>query len=375
MIEKVRPGTALFFLRLFLGGTFVYAGIQKLSDPGYLHPGAPTYIGTQLEGFANGTPGGFILTTFALPHPIVAGVGVAIVEIAIGLLAMTGLLTRLAAAAGLGLNLLLFLTASWHTTPYFLGPDIVFVFAWLPFVLTGASDQPALDNALRDPSPELVRRTTLGSDAAAASVQDPSVLTRRALVAEIGAMALGIAGIAALAKGTYQAPPTVAATGGSSGGGGGGGGSASGSGGGGTGASGASSGSGSSASGGGASGGGSASASSSGASAGGSGVPSNAVKLASSSRLPDNQGATYSDPGDGQPDIIIRQPDGSLTAFSAVCTHAGCTVGYQNGIIACPCHGATYDPKTGAVTGGPAPQGLAPRKVIEQGGEIYAIPS
>ena len=33
--------------------TFVYAGIQKLSDPGFLHPGAPTYIGTQLHGFAN----------------------------------------------------------------------------------------------------------------------------------------------------------------------------------------------------------------------------------------------------------------------------------------------------------------------------------
>jgi thiosulfate dehydrogenase [quinone] large subunit len=30
---------ALFPLRVFLGVTFVYAGIQKLSDPGFLHPG------------------------------------------------------------------------------------------------------------------------------------------------------------------------------------------------------------------------------------------------------------------------------------------------------------------------------------------------
>src|SRR3954465_7547493 len=101
---RTTPAMALFPLRLFLGATFVYAGIQKLSDPGFLHPGAPTYIGTQLHGFANGTPGGFLLRAFALPQPQVAGVGVALLEIAIGLLVAAGLLTRVAAAGGLGLN-------------------------------------------------------------------------------------------------------------------------------------------------------------------------------------------------------------------------------------------------------------------------------
>src|SRR3954468_13235650 len=149
-LKPLAPGAALLPLRLFLGITFVYAGIQKLSDPGFLHPGAPTYIGTQLHGFANGTPGGFLLRAFALPQPQIAGVGVALLEIAVGLLVTAGLLTRLAAAAGLGLNFVLFLTNSWHAYPYFLGSDIVFVFAWLPFVLTGASDQPALDNRLAD---------------------------------------------------------------------------------------------------------------------------------------------------------------------------------------------------------------------------------
>lgn len=356
-MPALRPGIALFALRLFLGGTFVYAGVQKLSDPGFLHPGAATYIGTQLHSFADGTPGGFILQAFALPHPVVAGIGVAIVEIVIGLMAAAGLLTRLAAAAGLALNLLLFLTASWHTTPYFLGPDIVFVFAWLPFVLAGAADQPALDHALVRPSPELVRRTTLGADLEGASLERRSALTRRALLGEIGVLALGVAGIAALAKGGYRAPAAVSAdTGGPAGhqprgatsgprG------EASGSGGAASGTGGATSGS------------------------GAASVPDNAVKLAASSRLPTQQGATYTDPADGQPDIIIRQADGSLTAFSAVCTHAGCTVGYAAGEIVCPCHGATYDPKTGAVTGGPAPAGLAPRTVIEQRGEIYAVPS
>jgi uncharacterized membrane protein YphA (DoxX/SURF4 family) len=95
----VPPGIALLPLRLFLGGTFVYAGIEKLTDPGFLAEGAPTYIGSQLEAFADGTPGGLILRTFAEPIPEFAGVGVALAEIVIGLLAFFGLLTRAAARA------------------------------------------------------------------------------------------------------------------------------------------------------------------------------------------------------------------------------------------------------------------------------------
>jgi thiosulfate dehydrogenase (quinone) large subunit len=133
----ITPAMALLPLRLFLGGTFVYAGIQKLSDPGFLNADAPTYIGTQLHGFADGTPGGFLLEP-AVSHAELAGIAVALVEIAIGVLVLLGFLTRLAAAGGLALNLVLFLTASWHTIPYFLGSDIVFVFAWLPLVMNGA---------------------------------------------------------------------------------------------------------------------------------------------------------------------------------------------------------------------------------------------
>jgi thiosulfate dehydrogenase [quinone] large subunit len=142
-------GLALLPLRLFLGATFVYAGVYKLSDAGFLHRGADTYIGDQLEGFARGTPGGWLLDTFAVPHPVWAGVGVALAEIAIGLLAIVGRFMRWSAAAGLGLSLVLFFTASWHTVPYVLGSDIVFAFAWLPFVLAGAEGQPALDGRPR----------------------------------------------------------------------------------------------------------------------------------------------------------------------------------------------------------------------------------
>jgi len=339
-VPRLSAGAALLPLRLFLGVTFVYAGIQKLSDPGFLHPGAPTYIGTQLHGFANGTPGGFILETFAIPHPAVAGVGVAITEILIGLLATAGLFTRVAAAGGMALNFLLFLTASWNTTPYFLGPDLVFTFAWLPFVLTGASGQLALDNVTLRPSEAMLRRTRLRPIDPATEPEAAATTTRRVLLAEFAAAALAIAGISALAKGHYSAAKTLAGSAPKGGAGGAGGAGGQGS-----------------------------------AASGGGRVPANAVKLAPGSRLPKGQAATYSDPSTGSPDILIRGSDGSLKAFSAVCTHAGCTVGYENGTIVCPCHGGEYNAETGEVIAGPPPAPLEPKRVVEAGGQIYAIPS
>lgn len=316
------PAVALTPLRGFLGVTFVYAGIQKLSDPGFLHPGSPTYIGTQLHGFAQGTPGGGLLRTFALPHPQLAGVGVAVIEIAVGLLVLLGLRTQLAALVGLGLSLVLFLTASWKTHPYFLGSDIVFVFAWLPFVLAGSTGQPALDHALAARSRAAPARGGVG-------------MTRResigAAYTAVGAATLAIAGLAALLKGS---PPTVARQ---------------------------------------------AVATTTtrvrrrGARQ--ASVPSGAVRLGPSNRLPVGSGALYTDPSDGQADIVVRQSDRSLTACSAICTHAGCRVEYTNGALFCPCHGSLFDSRSGAVLQGPATQPLATKQVVERGGTIYAVPS
>lgn len=218
-----RLGWSLFPVRLFLGLTFLYGGIQKLSDPGFLHPGAATYIGTQLRGFANGTPGGFLLRTFALPHPTLSGVGVALAEIAIGLLVTTGILTRPAATAGLALNLLLFLTNSWHTYPYFLGSDIIFVFAWVPFVLVGASRQPTLEPKLhqlavtltdagsrRSPSDE--RRTRRSRPTPTAT--EPAI-TRRTVISTAlsitGAATAAIGTVSLLSRGSFRAPRALRA--------------------------------------------------------------------------------------------------------------------------------------------------------------------
>ena len=62
----------------------------------------------------------------------------------------------------------------------------------------------------------------------------------------------------------------------------------------------------------------------------------------------------------GRPAMLIHHGDGSWTAFSAICTHLGCTVAYEpdQQRIHCACHGGVYDPKTGQNVSGPPPKPL-----------------
>jgi len=58
----------------------------------------------------------------------------------------------------------------------------------------------------------------------------------------------------------------------------------------------------------------------------------------------------------GDPGILIRTDTDVVCAFSAVCTHEGCTVNYDSGSkeLICPCHGARFDPlQNGKAIGGP----------------------
>jgi Rieske Fe-S protein len=70
--------------------------------------------------------------------------------------------------------------------------------------------------------------------------------------------------------------------------------------------------------------------------------------------------------------VVVTQPTkGDFLAFSAICPHAGCAVvGVQNGVIVCPCHGATFSSTTGAVLGGPARAPLATIPVTVQDGAV-----
>ena len=73
-----------------------------------------------------------------------------------------------------------------------------------------------------------------------------------------------------------------------------------------------------------------------------------------------------------KPAMLIHHDDGSWTALSAVCTHLGCTAGYDAAkkIVFCPCHGGQYDPHSGANVGGPPPKPLAEYKVRVDAGKV-----
>jgi cytochrome b6-f complex iron-sulfur subunit len=62
----------------------------------------------------------------------------------------------------------------------------------------------------------------------------------------------------------------------------------------------------------------------------------------------------------GRPAILLHHTDDTWTALTAVCTHLGCTVQFdqERQVIYCACHGGTYDPKTGANISGPPPKPL-----------------
>ncbi len=148
--EQLRPGSehswwaalrlsrrVLLPLRLFLGITFVYAGIQKLTDPQFFNPSAAGFIGKQIMAFAIGSPIHNFLMHVVLPHAMSFGALVAYGEIAIGLGALLGFLFRPAAFFGMLLSLMFFLSASWRVRPYFYGADIVFVFSWITLLLAG----------------------------------------------------------------------------------------------------------------------------------------------------------------------------------------------------------------------------------------------
>ena len=300
-------------LRLFLGVTFVYAGLQKIADPGFLQPGASTYIGAQLQGFAPHSPIGFLLNWFAIPAPQLAGTAVIAAELVIGALTLLGLATRSAAAAGSLLSFVLFMTASWAVQPYFLGSDSIYTVAWITLVIVG--DQGVLS----------VRRFFFQAPARSYWT-DPG---RRRLLIQLGgagaALVWALAILPRARSGSLAGGPT----------------------------------------------------------------PSNAptatpsvvasptgTRIGALSDLQSRGSLTFTDAASGDPAVAVALSGGSVVAFDAICTHAGCQVTYDlsQRLLTCPCHGGAFDPaQSAAVVAGPAPTPLPPIKlVVGTDGGVYA---
>ncbi|MFF4366572.1 DoxX family protein [Streptomyces sp. NPDC001594] len=128
---------SLLPLRIFLGVTFVYAGLDKLTTAGFFAASGSGSIGEQMHGVRD-TAAIPALVDLTLKAPAAFGYAIAVGELLVGLGVLAGLLTRIAAAGGALISLSLWLTVSWAVTPYYYGNDLVYLMAWLPLVLAGA---------------------------------------------------------------------------------------------------------------------------------------------------------------------------------------------------------------------------------------------
>jgi thiosulfate dehydrogenase [quinone] large subunit len=318
-------------MRFFFGAMFVYAGLDKLLDPSFFDPEAASSIQNQLAIFERFSILG-PLVHLALPLAIPLGLLIALGEIGVGLGALTGLAYRLSALGGAIFAGLFFLTASWTVRPYYLGPDLPYLFGWITLALAGHGGLLVVSIARRHPN-----------DAAAKT--GAQVLVSRRNVLQVGGLAAltlllgGAAGALRLlftaAPATPVPQPTPAPT--------------------------------------------------------GSGplptvsptAPPNGIAVARIADVDQAGSARFRIPATapaplpaGDPGVVIRLDDGSYVAYDATCTHEGCRVGWQPsvGLVVCPCHGAEFDAADhGAVIAGPTEIPLVelPLIIDAAGGMIY----
>jgi thiosulfate dehydrogenase (quinone) large subunit len=343
---KTQP-LSLTVLRGFLGVTFLYAGIQKLADPAFFASGSPTYIGSQLQGFSRGSPIGPLLLLLARA-PVAAGILVALTEIAIGLATLLGIGMLAAAAAGSALSAMLWLSASWHVYPYFLGSDSIYAVAWLALGLAvwemgrrrqaaakGSSKAKRVESAvawepsrrdfIRGGALSLLTLVAGGAAWALAGSSPVRAATADPLSSASASRRGGTSGTDASAPAVSSpvAPPA-------------------------------------------ASGGGAAPAAP---------PPPSGVQIASFDRLAVGDAVPFDAPGVGAC-ALVRTGEKTCEAYSRTCTHQGCEVGWNSsaGLLVCPCHGAEFDPAQGGKpVAGPAYRPLESVKVVVDGstGGVY----
>jgi thiosulfate dehydrogenase [quinone] large subunit len=138
-----------------MGATFLYAGIQHLTDPSYFNPSKQGYIGHLVAQYAVGSPIHDFLMGFVAPNAVTFGYMVAVGESLIGIAVLLGFLYRIAAVAGLLLNLTFFLSATWNAFPFYFGSDIVFAICWITLLLTGPQPGLSVDSTIAKRRPKL----------------------------------------------------------------------------------------------------------------------------------------------------------------------------------------------------------------------------
>ncbi|MDG4797505.1 Rieske (2Fe-2S) protein [Micromonospora sp. WMMD1082] len=92
-----------------------------------------------------------------------------------------------------------------------------------------------------------------------------------------------------------------------------------------------------------------------------------APALATLADIPVGGGQIFADAG-----VVVTQPtEGTIKAYSATCTHQGCTVtSVSDGTIVCACHNSVFDIADGSVRSGPAGAPLPAANVTVDGDAI-----
>lgn len=379
-------GWALLPLRLFLGVTFCFAGLQKLANPNFFNANDPGGIQAQLIAAERTSPLHFLLGHLVhVAGPL--GVLIALGEVAVGLGTLLGLCTRLAALGGALISLSLFLTVTWSVSPYYTGADLAYLMAWVPLVVAGSGGVLSLDAVIaararheagegppntvplpfglvqeicghydggrcgaRAGEPCAMHGCPFLREHRPSGIRNPGAVERRTVVltgaAVAGAGVLGAlvaGGDAGIGRAVGAAPELQSSQGSFS-----------------------SSGSrptGSASTGG---------SGSTGTTAGGSARPKG-TRLGPAADVPVGGFAHFEDPASGDPGLVIQLEKDQFVAYDAVCPHAGCTVGYSKAaqLIVCPCHGSEFNPNTGGLVQGPATRGLRSIPIAESGGQLY----
>jgi thiosulfate dehydrogenase [quinone] large subunit len=272
----------LRIMRLWLGGTWIYAGWDKASDPGFLTDGSPTFIGSQLAAYAQNSPIDFLLNRM-IEHATQVGIFVMLSEFAVGFATLLWIAPTWAALGGFLTSLTLWLSSTWNIQPYFLASNSVYTVFWLTYFLFLYGSR---------------RKSNISVD-------------RRGFI-----RISSIAGLTVAAVGLGRLFPKSAA-------------------------------------------------------AAVSATPQNIIEDSSLSI-----GETFNFTSkSGSPAVLFKSKTG-VYAYSAVCTHEGCTVQYNSASknLQCGCHGAVFDPESdGNALSGPTNKPLPKIKVAVEGAWIVEV--
>jgi thiosulfate dehydrogenase [quinone] large subunit len=265
-------------MRLWLGATWIYAGWDKASDPGFLTSGSPTFIGSQLAAYAQNSPIDFLLNKI-LDHATQVGILVMVAEFAIGFATLLWIAPTWAAFGGFVMSISLWLSSSWNVQPYFMASDSAYAILWLTYFLFLYGSR---------------RKSNISID-------------RRGFIRVSSIAALTVVGV-----GLGRLFPKKAAA-----------------------------------------------------------VSAGPAKIIEDASLAVGKIHNFTSKS-GSPAVLFKSKTG-VYAYSAVCTHEGCTVQYNSASknLQCGCHGAVFDPgNDGTVVTGPTNKPLPKIKVAVEGAWI-----